>query len=96
MHKKSFNADSQLEHAVSGDFTKMDGDTYYKISHVDQMPPFFISLVYDQDHWFFAGSRGGLTMVRVSPDKPVFPYVSVDKLYESTPHTGPKTIVKVA
>lgn len=95
MHNKSFNASTQLENAVSGDFTQMDGDTYYKISHFDQMPAFFISLVSDQDHWLFAGSTGGLTMGRVSPDKALFPYVTVDKLYESTPHTGPKTIVKV-
>lgn len=95
MHNKSFNANTQLKNAVSGDFIKMEGDTFYKISHVDQMPPFFISLVSDQDHWLFAGSTGGLSMGRVSPDKAVFPYVTVDKLYESTPHTGPKTIVKV-
>ncbi|MFT5897959.1 MAG: hypothetical protein ACI97K_000598 [Glaciecola sp.] len=96
MDNKSFNVDAEPDNTVSGAFMQMDGDTYYKISHVDQMAPFFISLVSDQDHWLFAGSTGGLTMGRVSPDKAVFPYVTVDKLYESTPHTGPKTIIKVA
>jgi hypothetical protein len=95
MDNKSLNADAKPDDAVSGAFIQMDGDTYYKISHVDQMAPFFISVVSDQDHWLFAGSTGGLTMGRVSPDKAVFPYVTVDKLYESTPHTGPKTIIKV-
>jgi hypothetical protein len=95
MDNKSLNVDAEPNNAVSGAFIQMDGDTYYKISHVDQMAPFFISLVSDQDHWLFAGSTGGLTMGRVSPEKAVFPYVTVDKLYESTPHTGPKTIIKV-
>ncbi|GAC30770.1 hypothetical protein [Brumicola pallidula] len=95
MDNKSLNADAKPNDTVSGAYIQMDGDTYYKISHVDQMAPFFISVVSDQDHWLFAGSTGGLTMGRVSPDKAVFPYVTVDKLYESTPHTGPKTIIKV-
>jgi len=95
MDNKSLNVDAPADSAVNGAFVQMDGDTYYKISHVDQMAPFFISVVSDQDHWLFAGSTGGLTMGRVSPEKAVFPYVTVDKLYESTPHTGPKTIIKV-
>lgn len=94
MDNKLFNVGSEHHKKVTGAYTQMDGDTYYKISHVDQMAPFFISLVSDQDHWLFAGSTGGLTMGRVSPAKAVFPYVTVDKLYESTPHTGPKTIIK--
>lgn len=96
MSNESFNDSKEArKKGVEGTFVKMDGDTYYKISDVDQMPAFFISVVSDQDHWLFAGSTGGLTMGRVSPDKAVFPYETVDKLYECTPHTGPKTIVKV-
>ncbi len=95
MDNKSLSVDAQPDSTVNGAFVQMDDDTYYKISHVDQMAPFFISVVSDQDHWLFAGSTGGLTMGRVSPDKAVFPYVTVDKLYESTAHTGPKTIIKV-
>ena len=84
------------EPQCAGSFVQLDGETHYKISHVDQMPPFFISLVSDNDHWLFAGSTGGLTMGRVSPETSLFPYVTVDRLYESLPHTGPKTLIKVS
>ncbi|WP_240485123.1 hypothetical protein [Aestuariibacter salexigens] len=87
--------DSQTTHMISGVFTQLDGESFYKITNVDQMPPFFISVVSDQDHWLFSGSQGGLTMGRVSPETAVFPYVTVDKLYESTLHTGPRTLLKV-
>jgi hypothetical protein len=97
------NQHQQATQAVRGDLVHLN-DTiskdqgpqrYYKIENVDAMAPFFISLISDQDHWLFAGSNGGLTMGRVSPDTAVFPYVTVDKLYESTPHTGPRTLFKV-
>ncbi|MFC3096039.1 hypothetical protein DRW07_05980 [Alteromonas sediminis] len=79
---------------TSGTFTSINGESFYKIEHVDQMPPFFISLISDQDHWLFAASNGGVTMGRVSPDTAVFPYITVDKIYESTPHSGPKTLIR--
>lgn len=80
---------------TQGMIVKRNDVDYYKIAHVDAMDPFFISLVSDNDHWLFAGSTGGLTMGRVSPETAVFPYITVDKVYESALHTGPKTIVKV-
>jgi hypothetical protein len=89
------NAYAFAEPQCAGSFVQLDGETLYKISHVDQMPPFFISLVSDNDHWLFAGSTGGLTMGRVSPETALFPYVPVDRIYESSPHTGPKTLIKV-
>ena len=70
------------------------GERYYAIRNVDQMPPFFISLVSNSDHWLFVSSTGGLTAGRVSPDQALFPYITVDKIHESTSHTGNKTLIR--
>ena len=81
---------------VTGKFVTLANERYYAISNVDEMPPFFISMVSDSDHWMFVSSNGGLTAGRVSPDTALFPYITVDKLYESTLHTGSKTLFRVA
>ena len=80
---------------VSGSMTMLAGERVYAIRNVDQLPPFFISLVSAYDHWMFIASNGGLTAGRVSPDIALFPYVTVDKIYDSVPHTGSKTILRV-
>ncbi len=80
---------------ISGAFLNLHGERYYVIRNVDTIPPFFISLVSDSDHWIFVASNGGLTAGRVSPDTALFPYVTVDKIYDSTPHTGSTTLLRV-
>ena len=95
MNSMNTHSHSSALKGVQGAYIKMDGETYYQIKNVDQMPAFFISVVSDHDHWLFAGSTGGLTTGRVSPDTALFPYVTVDKVYESAPHTGPKSIFRV-
>jgi len=79
---------------VSGEFLTIDGERYYAIRNIDHMKPFFISVVSNADHWLFVSSTGGLTAGRVSPETALFPYVTVDKIHESTPHTGCQTIVR--
>jgi len=81
--------------AVSGEFMDLAGERYYAIRNVDQMEPFFISVISDVDHWLFVSSNGGLTAGRVSPDTALFPYVTVDKIHDSIPHTGSKTVFRV-
>ena len=81
--------------AVSGEFMDLAGERYYAIRNVDKMDPFFISVISDVDHWLFVSSNGGLTAGRVSPDTALFPYITVDKIHDSTPHTGSKTILWV-
>jgi len=80
---------------VRGEFVDMSGERYYAIRHVDKIPPFFISVVSSDDHWLFASSTGGLTAGRVSPASALFPYVTVDKIHESTAHTGSRTLLRV-
>ena len=82
-------------HAVSGDFVYLAGERFYAIRNVDRMAPFFVSVISNVDHWLFISSTGGLTAGRVSPDTPLFPYVTVDKIHESTAHTGSKTLIRI-
>ena len=79
----------------SGEFVDADGDRCYVIRNVDRMPPFFVSVISSADHWLFVSSTGGLTAGRVSSDKALFPYVTVDKVHESAPHTGCRTLIAV-
>jgi hypothetical protein len=81
--------------AVLGEFMDLAGERYYAIHNVDKMDPFFISVISDVDHWLFVSSNGGLTAGRVSPDTALFPYITVDKIHDSTPHTGSKTVLRV-
>ena len=78
---------------VSGELLTLGGERYYAIRNVDEMAPFFVSLVSNSDHWLFISSTGGLTAGRVSPGTALFPYITVDKIHESTPHTGSKTLI---
>ena len=81
---------------VSGEFVDLAGERHYVIRNVDRMPPFLVSVISSADHWLFVSSAGGLTAGRVSPECALFPYVTVDKLHDAAPHTGCKTIVRVA
>ena len=80
---------------VSGEFVDLDGERYYAIRNVDRMPPFFVSVISNDDHWLFVSSTGGLTAGRVSPETALFPYITVDKIHDSTTHTGSMTQLRV-
>ncbi|WP_332406390.1 hypothetical protein [Vibrio metschnikovii] len=81
--------------SVSGRFIDLLGERYYKISHVDNMEPFFISIVSASDHWLFISSTGSLSAGRIRPENALFPYKSVDHIHESAENTGSKTIVRL-
>lgn len=80
---------------VSGEFLTIGNERFYSIRDVDKMQPFFISVISNSDHWLFVSSTGGLTAGRVAPEFALFPYVTVDRIHESWPHTGSKTLVRV-
>lgn len=71
------------------------GRQYYKISYVDDMRPFLMSIVSDSNHWLFISSNGGMTAGRKNAEYALFPYYTDDKIHESTESTGSKTIVRV-
>lgn len=88
---KSLKHNSQ----VTGKFITLDNERFYAITNTDKMAPFFVSVISNSDHWLFVSSTGGLTAGRVSPETALFPYVTVDKIHESTEHTGSKTLLDV-
>jgi hypothetical protein len=79
----------RLEHVT------LDKKSYFKITNVDQMRPFFMSIVSDSNHWMFISSNGGLTAGRKNSEYSIFPYYSDDKVTESSELTGPKSIFQV-
>ena len=81
---------------IEGQFVTLNQERFYKIKNVDQMAPFFISVISDSDHWLFISSNGALTAGRESPDTALFPYECVDKIYDDYLNTGSKTILRVA
>ena len=85
------NADTDVE----GEFVKVDGERFYVIRNVDKMAPFFINVVSGDDLWLFVSSTGGLSAGRVSPETALFPYVTVDKIHDSTTHTGCVTYLRI-
>ena len=87
--------DAHGNNKVTGEFVNFADERYYVIRNVDKMPKFFVSVISNEDHWLFASSAGGLTAGRVSPETALFPYVTVDKVHESSPHTGSRTVIRV-
>ena len=75
---------------VSGQEVEIDGETFYKISNVDAMRPFFMSLVSNSNHWLFISSIGGLTAGRKDSSNALFPYYTDDKIIHSSENTGSK------
>ena len=81
--------------SASGTFVEIDGEAAYRIENADGLTPFFISVVSDADHWLFASSTGGLSAGRGSPEHPLFPYETVDRIHDAQDKTGSKTILLV-
>ncbi|RNC86163.1 MAG: hypothetical protein ED557_03660 [Balneola sp.] len=80
---------------IDGLFITIEGVEYYKINNYDHMPPFFISVVSDSDHWLYISTKGGLTAGRKNPENALFPYYTDDKIHDSAETTGSKTIALV-
>ncbi len=80
---------------VKGDLVIIGNESYYKISNVNEMRPFFMSIVSNSNHWMFISSNGGLTAGRKNSSYALFPYYTDDKITESAEITGSKTIVHI-
>jgi hypothetical protein len=81
---------------IGGGSVELDGESCYRISNYDEMPPFFMSLVSDSDHWMFISSNGALTAGRKNPDNALFPYYTDDRIHDSKGQTGSCTIAFVS
>ncbi len=80
---------------VQLELVEIDQEAYFKISNVDDMRPFFMSIVSDSNHWMFIGSNGGLSAGRKDAENALFPYSTDDKIVESAEYTGSKSIFQV-
>jgi len=80
---------------VKGKQLKIGNENFYKISNVDKMRPFFMSIVSNSNHWMFISSTGSLSAGRKNSEFSLFPYYTDDKITESSDITGSKTIIIV-
>ncbi|MCE7921597.1 MAG: hypothetical protein DYG98_00915 [Haliscomenobacteraceae bacterium CHB4] len=74
---------------------QIDGEPFYMISDIDELRPFFMSIVSDANHWMFISSNGGLTAGRKNAECALFPYYTDDKITESAEITGSKSVFQV-
>jgi hypothetical protein len=77
---------------VKGEQIKIEGESFYKISNVNGMRPFFMTIVSNSNHWMFISSTGALSAGRKNSDTALFPYYTDDKITDSFETTGSKTI----
>ena len=83
------------EKEVFGEQVLIRNEGYYKISNVDTMRPFFMSIVSNSNHWMFISSNGGITAGRKDSNTALFPYYTDDKVTESEDVSGTKTLLRV-
>ena len=79
--------------STDGKFVDLDGERYYRISHYDLMPDFFMSIVSASDQWMFISSNGSLTAGRKNARSALFPYYPEDKIHDFQGVTGSSTII---
>lgn len=88
------NKDVSPQRDVALQIVQRDNREYFRISSVDSMPVFLMSIVSDSNHWMFLASNGGLTAGRVNADSALFPYSTDDKVVDSSETVGNKTIIQ--
>ncbi|MCA9322593.1 MAG: hypothetical protein KDB53_17760 [Planctomycetes bacterium] len=76
-------------------FIESDGRWFDRIDDVQLLDPFLMSLPSTDDSWIFVASNGAVTMGRGSPGNALFPYETVDRLYEARHSTGPITLIRL-
>lgn len=92
--------DTAFEKIVSENSTglarvEIGNETFYKISDVHTMRPFFMSIVSDSNHWLFVSSNGGISAGRKNAEFALFPYYTDDKIIDTAEVTGSKTIIRI-
>ena len=98
-HKKDlYLGDSLINSSdlnIEGKEVVIKNENFYKISNVNKMRPFFMSIVSAYDHWLFISSTGALSAGRKNSNNALFPYYTDDKISESHDVTGSKSIFHV-
>lgn len=73
----------------------INGEKFYKIPDVQEMRPFFMSIVSDSNHWLFISSNGGISAGRKNSEFALFPYYTDDKITDMAETTGSKSIFRI-
>ena len=89
------NPNTSQSNATQGQFCTAFGTRCYRISNVHRLPPFFINLVSATDLWMFIASNGALTAGRRDAECSLFPYQTVDRIYDSVGQIGSVTLLGV-
>ena len=84
------------EKKIAGKLLQIGDETFYKISHFDEMRSFFMTVVSHSNHWMFISSTGGLSAGRKDCNSALFPYYTDDKITSSAEITGSKTLFLVS
>jgi len=84
------------EKKIAGKLLQIGDETFYKISHFDEMRSFFMTVVSHSNHWMFISSTGGLSAGRKVGNSALFPYYTDDKITSSAEITGSKTLFLVS
>ena len=89
--------DGSSDNSINGrlEVLSIESDTWFKLSDIKSIRPFFMNIVSDSNHWMFISSNGGLTAGRKNNSYSLFPYYTDDKITESADITGSKTILQV-
>ena len=77
----------------TGKFVTEPDGRYYRIEHCQELPVFFMTLVSATDRWLFVASNGGISAGRSNSRNALFPYQSVDRIYDSAGVTGSCTAI---
>ncbi|MEM8710277.1 MAG: hypothetical protein AAGG01_04950 [Planctomycetota bacterium] len=64
------------------------------IEGAQAMPTFFMSVASPSNHWMFLSSLWSLTAGRRSIESALFPYRTVDQIYDATGRVGGRTLVR--
>ncbi len=90
MHESAFTSPSTAGEGL----VTVEGELFYRIEAVDEIPPFLMSVVSSSDVWLFLASNGALTAGRRDPDHAVLPYYTEDKVVDGRGTTGAVTLVE--
>ncbi len=82
------------DRSPAGDFELREGEPCYRISDVDRLQPFLISLVGVSDVWVYLTSNQAVTAGRRNPNQAIFPYDTEDKLADGAGTTGCLTVIR--
>jgi hypothetical protein len=95
LHLTELNMLTSSDNSAHLSTVRIDNELYFQLSDVNKMPPFFMSIVSDSNHWMFISSNGGLSAGRKNTELSLFPYYTDDKIIESVENTGSKSIFLV-